>query len=109
MYVVRKSDCQRLYRQEIGDEWSGLMDRMYSRCRRDWQYLIPVTEPERKELRSLCEEMLHFERHFLSIYRRFLLGELSASGHRAERARWVMEQIPFEDGEVLAARSTRER
>jgi predicted nucleotidyltransferase len=107
-YVVRKSDCPRLYRREIGDKWSDFLERVHTSCRERWSYLIPADEAGRAELRAMCEMMLLFERHFLRLYREFVLGEfvlgeLRAGGERAERARWVMEQIPFEDPEVQMA------
>jgi hypothetical protein len=102
-YVVRKRECHLLYRQEIGDEWSDFLERVYTRCRGQWQYLIPGDDAGREELRALCERMSAFERYYLGVYRRFLLGELKAGEGRRDRALWVLEQIRFEDPEVEAA------
>lgn len=102
-HVVRKSECHLLYRQELGDEWSAFVEDVYRRCRERWDYLVPADNRGRDALRGLCETMLQFERHYLSTYRRFLIGELGAGGSRRDRALWVMGQIPFEDARVQAA------
>ena len=39
-YVGRKRDCARLYREQIGDEWSALLETLATTCRDEWQYLI---------------------------------------------------------------------
>jgi hypothetical protein len=102
-YVVRKSECHIVYREEIGGEWSDFLERVYECCRSRWQYLIPEGESDRVELRAIGAEMLRFERHYLAMYRDFVLGELRAGGDRAEKARWVLGQIPFGDEEILLA------
>lgn len=67
-YVVRKRDCHRLYRHSIGDEWSALLEDIYSYCRQEWHYLIPTETHHRQRLRAICEQTLGFERHFLALY-----------------------------------------
>jgi RimJ/RimL family protein N-acetyltransferase len=106
-YTARKSECHVLYRQEIGDEWSGFLECVYLSCRERWEYLVPEGETDREELRALCQRMLPFERHYLTLYKEFLLGELRARGERRDRARWMMEQIPFKDEAVEAAHPPR--
>ncbi|GHO42706.1 nucleotidyltransferase domain-containing protein [Ktedonospora formicarum] len=100
-YVTRKSDCHILYRQYIGDEWSRLIEDVYTLCRQRWNYLVPKNPNERKQLSTLCEQVLLFERHFLHTYKAFLLRELY-EGPEAYRqdALTFQKRLPFEDNEV---------
>jgi hypothetical protein len=75
-YVANKSDCVRLYHAHIGDQWTSLLDALYTICRGRWNYFLPTDPGDRSYLRTLCEQTLAFENHFLTIYRDFLLEEL---------------------------------
>jgi len=106
-YVGRKRDCVRLYRDHIGDEWTSLLEEIPAVCRDEWQYLIPTAPRAREHLRSICERTLHFEQHFLTLYKQFLLAELrSTEQERLRFARWVQEQLPLDDAEITAALQT---
>ena len=106
-YVGRKRDCVRLYRDHIGDEWTSLLEEITAVCRDEWQYLIPTAPRAREHLRSICERTLHFEQHFLTLYKQFLLEELrSTEQERVRFARWVQEQLPLDDAEITAALQT---
>lgn len=103
-YVARKRDCHVLYRECGGDEWAPFLTEIYTRCRGAWQCLVPDAPSDRRRLRALCADALAFENHFLAQYRPFLLAELRAEGAaRRDRARWVVEQAPFRDDEIMAA------
>jgi hypothetical protein len=102
-YVVRKRDCPGLYRHFIGDEWSSLLKEVSTICRDEWQYLIPVERRDRQRLRALCERTLHFEQHYLSIYKPYLLEQLhSTEQEYACLAVWFQEQFPLDDEEIMS-------
>ncbi len=104
VYVARKSDCARAYRRSIGDEWASLLDAIYRRCRGEWGYLVPTAEADRRELRALCMRALHFENHFLTIYKDYLLAQLrSADDIAPHRALWVLEHVTYCDESVRLA------
>lgn len=104
IYVARKRDCHALYREHIGGEWSELLEEIYVSCTGRWNYLLPETVEEREELRAIGARTLLFERHFLSIYRGFVLAELrSGDERRVRQVVWLLGQIPLRDKEVLAA------
>jgi hypothetical protein len=104
VYVACKRDCHRAYRHHIGDAWAPLLETIYQRCRTDWGYLIPDAEPDRQALRALCEETLHFENHFLTIYKHYLLTELLENGEEARgRALWILGQIDYQDADIRQA------
>jgi hypothetical protein len=101
-YVRNKKDCATLYRQYIQDGWEDFLEMLYTRCRTQWEYRIPDREADREVLRSLCHQTLSFENHFLSVYQMFLLQELrSGVPEREGRALWIMDQIPYQDEEVV--------
>lgn len=104
VYVARKRDCHTLYRQHIGDEWSDLLEQVYTQCRGAWRYLIPSDPAARAALRAICARTLSFENHFMARYRAYLLSELSipVAAHRTQ-ARWVLERLPWRDDELTAA------
>lgn len=104
-YVARKRDCHVTYRALIGDEWSDLLEDIYVLCRGQWQCLIPDAPAERARLRALCARTLGFERHFMDVYRRFLLAELRGGGDGARMALDVLERLPWRDDEIAAAQA----
>ena len=103
VYVARKSECHVLYRQHIGDEWSALLEDIYTLCRGRWAYLIPDEAAERARLRALCAQTLDFENAFLVVYTRYLIAELHGSDAAAEAALRVLALAPYRDPEVVAA------
>lgn len=106
-YAGRKRDCARLYREHIGDEWASLLEEIVIVCRDEWQYLIPSESNERKHLREICQRTLHFEQHFLMLYKSYLLEQLRSQEQEPVRfARWVQKQLPLDDTEVIAALKT---
>ncbi|MGH2485191.1 MAG: hypothetical protein ACRDHE_04165 [Ktedonobacterales bacterium] len=109
VYVARKRDCHALYREHIGDQWSGLLSDIYDDCRTRWRYLIPADDAERARLRAICARTLAFENHFFARYRRFLLDELRGAdpeGH-AEAIN-VQSLLPLDDAEVAEALAARQ-
>jgi predicted nucleotidyltransferase len=103
-YVVRKSDCQRLYTDYIADEWTATLYDTYTLCRGRWHYLIPDDQGERRLLRLICSRVLAFENHFLLIYKDFLLHELQSDDVQGKlQALWVLTKIPYKDADVEAA------
>lgn len=101
--VPRKSDCHRLYRQSVNDQWAPFLEELYERCRSEWRYLIPTSEQDRAALRAICQRALDFENHFLQIYKQFLLAELTAADEvRRARTHWVLEKLPFQEPQILA-------
>ncbi|HEX8996825.1 MAG TPA: nucleotidyltransferase domain-containing protein [Ktedonobacterales bacterium] len=104
VYVARKSDVHRLYRERIGGEWARLIEDVYTLCRMRWGYLIPNDAAERERLRDLCDQTLGFERHFSACYRKYLLAELCSDDPEATRfAAEVMSRAPMRDDATLAA------
>ncbi len=103
-YVARKSDCHRLYRACIGDDWSDLLEEIYTQCRGAWHYLLPDRPENRARLRAICERTLSFENHFLAVYRDYAVSQLrsAALAHRLH-ALWVLEQLPLKDEQIFAA------
>jgi predicted nucleotidyltransferase len=48
----RRDDVAPSYRAAVGDEWSGLVEAVMRRCRRDWGYRVPDGDADRRELRE---------------------------------------------------------
>lgn len=103
-YVRDKSASVELYRQHIGDRWTDLVERVYERCRNQWQYRLPTADRDREELRELCSRALAFQNHFLARYRDYQLAELrSGVPDRQQLAARRLRQIHFPDQEVAGA------
>ncbi len=104
IYVARKSECHTLYRAHIGDEWSSLLEDIYTLCRSRWSYLIPDDPEERALLRALCARTLGFENAFLAMYTRYLIAELRGSETTAvEAALQMLVLAPYREAGVIAA------
>lgn len=104
LYVARKRDCHRLYREHIGGEWTSLLEDIYSLCRGRWHYLLPDTVEERTQLRAICERVLGFENHFLEVYKTFFLSELRSSDIQGTlRALYVTKYAVYQDPDIVAA------
>jgi hypothetical protein len=98
--------AHRLYRARIGDDWSDLLEEIYTLCRGAWHYLLPDRPEDRARLRAICERTLNFENHFLAVYRDYAVSQLrsAASAHRLH-ALWVLGQLPLKDEQIIAAMS----
>lgn len=104
IYVARKSDCHKLYREAFHDEHAQLLQDVYELCRGKWNYLLPSEQEDREILKNICERTLLFENHFLQLYRAFLLDELRNADPTGQRqALWVLKEIPYADLEVREA------
>jgi hypothetical protein len=76
-YVGSKGEIVQLYKTQIHDQWTGLVEQVYEQCRNRWNYLIPNEEADRQKLRSLCQNALEFSNYYMMVYRDFILRELS--------------------------------
>lgn len=83
-YVVNKHSCVTTYRDTIGDEWTNLLDTIDRRCRQAWHYRIPESNGEQEELRTIGQQVLGYENHFLNLYNQFLLQELTSNNQTAQ-------------------------
>ncbi|MBD3884012.1 nucleotidyltransferase domain-containing protein [Phormidium tenue FACHB-886] len=72
----RKSEIALHYRDQIGDEWTSLVEAIDHQCRKQWAYLIPHTQEQQQQLRKLCEQTLGFENYFLDRYKSYLLTHI---------------------------------
>ena len=109
-YITSKRECHTIYRAVINDEWAGLFEDIYCYCREQWQYLLPQAAEDRQRLRAMCERTLAFENHFLSVYKKYLLAQLSSTDEASiTHALWVLGQITYDDTEVLSAVQTLQR
>src|SRR5262249_40637336 len=87
----------------IADEWSSLLEDIYSLCRGHWSYLIPGDSVERGQLRALCAKTLAFEEAFLVVYTRYLIAELDGGGAALEAALRVLTLAPYREARVMVA------
>ena len=103
-YVVAKQEVPGAYRQVVHDRFANLVEQVYQDCRENWGYAIPADKVALQRLRTLCERVLTFENHFLDIYRKFLLDELSNSdGTAQEDALRLLENTYLDDAEITQA------
>jgi predicted nucleotidyltransferase len=72
----RKSEIALHYREQIGDQWTPLIEAIDQQCRKQWAYLIPTSPGQQQQLRILCEQALRFENHFLNEYKAYLLTHI---------------------------------
>jgi hypothetical protein len=106
-YASNKRDAVRRYREAMSDQWSAWLEELTTCCRERWHYLLPSSKEEREHLRALCEGALRFEQHFLTCYKAYLLEQLRSPEPEVVRfARWVQQQIPLADPEVIARLET---
>ncbi len=104
-YVGSKKEAVQLYKSNISDQWTTFVEQVYEQCRNRWHYLIPDGVTERKMLRSLCCQTLEFSNYYLSVYRNFVLGELSAGKpqHQLLAVRNLTQVIYPGDQEIAKA------
>src|SRR5436190_9511363 len=65
-----------LYHRYVNDEWTKYLDALHACVKMRWQYVVPREQEDRALLRTLCEQTLEFENHFLMCYRTYLLSLL---------------------------------
>lgn len=100
-YVRDKVACVELYREDVADEWTDLVSKVYEHCRNQWHYRIPAGDADRQTLRALCERVPDFQNHFLRLYRQYQLSELASGDiERQQLAAHRLTQIVFPDQEV---------
>ncbi|HEX9038438.1 MAG TPA: nucleotidyltransferase domain-containing protein [Ktedonobacterales bacterium] len=101
VYAPSKREAHRLYAACVGGEWTGLLSAIYEECRQRWAYVIPEGPDERARLRELCEQTLLFERHFMSRYTAYALGELRSSDERVFGACEALRRAPLAQTEIV--------
>lgn len=103
-YAGSKGGSVAAYRDAIGDEWSDLLDALYTNGKLRWGYAIPTNPADRRLLRDLCHRMLAFENDFLARYRIYLLNLLrTGDGEQQAHARKKLAEVIFPDDETRAA------
>lgn len=103
-YVRDKAACTNLYRTRIADDWTDLVVSVHELCRSRWHYRIPDSDTDQQTLRELCDQALHFQNHYLTLYREYQLNELASDDpERQELATHRLQQITFPDDEVKTA------
>jgi len=99
--VNKKSDWIASYKTHVGDAWTLLLENIYGKCRLEWGYRIPESEPDRRMLRELCRKTLAFENYYLLRYREYLLTELrSGDADRGSLAIARFKDVSYPDNEV---------
>jgi hypothetical protein len=78
-WVASKQESVQAYRTFVGDEWSGLIQQVYSQCKEAWHYQLPERTSPRHRLRRLCARVRDFENHFLKRCRGVVLSDLTNS------------------------------
>jgi hypothetical protein len=78
-YAGNKQESAQLYRTFVNDEWAELVEQVYEYCKIRWGYRVPRDAGDRAQLRALCQRALAFENYFFSLYRTYLLQELSTA------------------------------
>lgn len=101
--VTKKSEWLKMYKESINDEWTPLLEALYTRCKEEWAYSIPEDKGEQRQLRQLCRQVLDFENYYLTRYRAFLLGKMeSGDGREQTFAHERLKQIHYPDIEIGA-------
>jgi hypothetical protein len=95
-YHVRdKHEAVYLYRAEVGDRWADFIQELYEVGRNQWAQVIPEDEAAQSQFRRLCQQALEFERHFLTIYKIYLLEVVKdgRSGTMQEAAQRKLQKM----------------
>jgi hypothetical protein len=102
-YVESKLEAVRAYREQIGDEWTPLIEGAEV-IRKEWGYALPADATARSRLHELCRSMPDFENHFLGTYRGFMLDELHDPRNATSHALALRAgEMIFPDAEYLGA------
>ena len=98
------SESVRVYKKQIGDRWSDFLETIYKVCRIQWNYIIPEDENGQRQFHDFCQQALGFERHFLKVYRNYLLKVLR-SGDLSQKLDVVRRfgEIIYPDGKAVEA------
>lgn len=64
-HAMTKAQTVALFRQH-GGAWGEYVESLHAHAKLRWGYLVPDALDDRRVLRSLCQHMLAFERHFLA-------------------------------------------
>ncbi|NKB70476.1 MAG: hypothetical protein GKR89_25685 [Candidatus Latescibacteria bacterium] len=109
-HVKNKMDCLEQYRTHINDEWTGLLEDIYDKCRALWHYGIPADPEGQAELKALCQRTLLYENYYLHQYREFLVREIERPGGKGqwlsfnEAANWLGLPRELVEAELAAGR-----
>ncbi|EKU97663.1 hypothetical protein Lepto7375DRAFT_6895 [Leptolyngbya sp. PCC 7375] len=102
-YVGSKGEAVQLYKTQINDQWTTMVEQVYEQCRNRWHYLIPEGEADRQILQSLCWHALDFSNHYLTIYRNFVLHKLSEGTSQQQLfATENLAQVIYPDDQEIA-------
>ena len=102
--VTGSSESVKVYKKRIGGRWTGFLDSIHEVCRIRWNYIIPEDEIGQRQFRDYCQQALGFERHFLKVYRNYLLEILHCEdmSHKLDAVRRFGEVI-YPDGKAVEA------
>ena len=103
-YVGSKSQCLRLYKEKVRNEWQDLIEFLFEQCNHRWAYSIPDSSEDRIRLRNACKRTLEYENYFLQTYRDFVLKELNHPNLEIRRSTLRRSnRVTFTDAEFQAA------
>lgn len=101
-YVGKKADAIKVYGELIADEWTTFLQEVYLQCDRQWEYRVPNDTSDQVVLEHLCQRMIAFENHYLSIYKTYLLQQLQGSERDAVLfAAKQLQEVVYPDQEVV--------
>lgn len=102
--VTSGSESVNVYKKEIGDQWTEFLETIYKVCRIQWNYILPEDEDGQRKFHDFCQQALGFERHFLKVYRNYLLKVLH-SGDLSQKLDVVRRfgEIIYPDGKAVEA------
>jgi hypothetical protein len=80
------------------------LETIYKVCRIQWNYILPEDEDGQRKFHDFCQQALGFERHFLKVYRNYLLKVLR-SGDLSQKLDVVRRfgEIIYPDGKAVEA------
>lgn len=61
IYIPRKSDIARLYREKINDQWTSLIEVVHEELWQKREYELPKSEADKQRLFDICKLALEFE------------------------------------------------
>lgn len=108
--VTSGSESVRVYKKQIGDQWTEFLEAIHEVCRIQWNYIIPEDEDGQRQFHDFCQQVLGFERHFLKLYKDYLLKILH-SGDMLQKLDVTRRfgEIIYPDEKVLDALQALER
>lgn len=90
-----KSGAVAAYQRSANDEWSQLVETLYTRCKGDWHYQIPKDAADRHALQALCIQFNAFENYVLSTLRPYILVQLNSDDVSARQ--WAVDVLKTVD------------